>query len=193
MTGPRRTRRSGGGPVAATNDEHVRATPETPRVRVLSAEERRAFVDDINARMAQLERQWERSGHTDVHALRGALIFLETQLPPWVFSGVMQQLKVQEMQPPYHEIRWLMVRQGYDEGLVSDDAYDKRRRQGFVDGRFKLNDRWARLRALRESKASRRVTHFCNRSMRRRFCPTVRIGDLGLGGGTERRAMGFLE
>jgi hypothetical protein len=124
VTGPRRTRRSGGAPVAATNDEHVRATPETPRVRVLTAEERRAFVDDINARMAQLERQWERSGHTDVHALRGALIFLETQLPPWVFSGVMQQLKVQEMQPPYHEIRWLMVRQGYDEGLDSDDAYD---------------------------------------------------------------------
>jgi hypothetical protein len=25
--------------------------------------------------------------------------------------------------------------------------------------------------------------HFCNRSTRRRFCPTVRIGDLGLGGG----------
>jgi hypothetical protein len=126
VTGPRRTRRSGGAPVAATNDEHVRATPETPRVRVrvLTAEERRAWVDDINARMAQLERQWERSGHTDVHALRGALIFLETQLPPWVFSGVMQQLKVQEMQPPYHEIRWLMVRQGYDEGLDSDDAYD---------------------------------------------------------------------
>ena len=35
--------------------------------------------------------------------------------------------------------------------------------------------------------------HFCNRSMRRRFCPTVRIGDLGLGGGTERRAMRFLD
>jgi hypothetical protein len=59
-----------------------------------------------------------------VHALRGALIFLETHLPPWVFSGVMQWLKVQEMQPPYHEIRWLIVRQGYDEGLDSDDAYD---------------------------------------------------------------------
>src|SRR6516162_3218216 len=31
--------------------------------------------------------------------------------------------------------------------------------------------------------------HFCKRSIRRRFCPTVRIGDLGLGGGAERRAM----
>src|SRR6516165_3704778 len=46
----------------------------------------------------------------------------------------------------------------------------------------------ARLRAFRGSKASRFVTHFCNRSMRRRFYPTVRIGDLGLGGGTERWA-----
>jgi hypothetical protein len=33
-TGPRHARRSGGAPVAATNDEHVRETPETPRVRV---------------------------------------------------------------------------------------------------------------------------------------------------------------
>jgi hypothetical protein len=122
--GPRHTRRSGGAPVAATDDEHGRATPETPRVRVLTAEQRRAWVDDINARMAQLEQQWERSGHTDVYALRGALIFLETQLPRWVFSGVMEWLKVQEMQPPYHEIRWLMVREGYIEGLDSDAARD---------------------------------------------------------------------
>jgi hypothetical protein len=47
------------------------------------------------------------------------------------------------------------------------------RRQGFVDGRFE-----------------RDVMHFCNRSIRRRFCPAVRIGDRGLGGGTGRRAMG---
>src|SRR5580700_9036386 len=39
------------------------------------------------------------------------------------------------------------------------------------------------------SKASRRCMHFCNRSIRPRFCPTVRTGGLGLGGGTERRAM----
>jgi hypothetical protein len=125
--GPRHTPRGGGAPVAATNDDHVRATPETPRVpvRVLTDEERRAFVADINARMAQLNQQWERSGHTDVHALRGALIFLETQLPPWVFSGVMQWLKVQEMQPPYHEIRWMRVREAMNEmNLLAPDAYE---------------------------------------------------------------------
>jgi hypothetical protein len=124
VTGPRHTRRSGGAPVAATNDEHVRETPETPRVRVrvLTAEQGRALVDDINARMAQLKQQWERSGHTDVHALRGALIFLEAQLPPWVFSGVMQRLKVQQMQPPYHEIRWLMVR--IEKKLLAAEAYE---------------------------------------------------------------------
>jgi hypothetical protein len=126
VTGPRHTRRSGGA-VAATNDEHVRETPETPRVRVrvLTAEERRAWVDDINARMAQLKQQWERSGHTDVHALRGALIFLEAQLPPWVFSGLMQRLKVQQMQPPYHEIRWLMVREArIEKKLLATEAYE---------------------------------------------------------------------
>jgi hypothetical protein len=66
VTGPRHTRRSGGAPVAATNDEHVGETPETRRVRVrvLTAEQRRALVDDINARMAQLKQQWERSGHS---------------------------------------------------------------------------------------------------------------------------------
>jgi hypothetical protein len=127
VTGPRHTRRSGGTPVAATNDEHVRETPETPRVRVrvLTAEERRAWVDDINASMAQLKQQWERSGHTDVHALRGALIFLEAQLPPWVFSGLMQRLKVQQMQPPYHGIRWLMVREArIEKKLLATEAYE---------------------------------------------------------------------
>jgi hypothetical protein len=127
VTGPRHKRRSGGAPVAATNDDHVRETPETPRVRVrvLTAEQRRALVDDINARMAQLKQQWERSGHTDVHALRGALIFLKTQLPPWVFSGVMQRLTVQQMQPPYHGIRWLMVRAArIEKKLLAEEAYE---------------------------------------------------------------------
>src|ERR1700692_3979827 len=49
-----------------------------------------------------------------------------------------------------------------------------------------------RFRTFWESKASRLVMHFCNRSIRRRFCPAARIGGLGLGGGTERRAMWFL-
>src|SRR5260370_9876413 len=47
-----------------------------------------------------------------------------------------------------------------------------------------------RFRTVWGSKASRLVMHFCNRSIRRRFCPAVRIGDRGLGGGTGRRAMG---
>jgi hypothetical protein len=127
MTGKGGTRRSGGpAGVSKPDQEHGRATPETPsvRVRTLAAEEKGAWVDDINARMAQLKQQWERSKHTDVHALRGALIFLEMQLPPWVFSGVMQWLKVPEMQPPYYGIRWLMVREGYIEGLDSNAARD---------------------------------------------------------------------
>jgi hypothetical protein len=128
MTGTGGARRSGGPAGVSTPDqEHGRATPETPsvRVRTLTAEEISAWVDDINARMAQLKQQWERSKRTDVHALRGALIFLEMQLPPWVFSGVMQWLKVQEMQPPYHEIRWMRVREAMNEmNLLALDAYE---------------------------------------------------------------------
>ena len=45
MRGQRRTRRGGGAPVAAINDEHVRATPETPRVRGLTPDETRAWAD----------------------------------------------------------------------------------------------------------------------------------------------------
>ena len=45
MTGPRRTRRGSGAPVAAINDEHLRATPETPRVRGLTPDETRPWAD----------------------------------------------------------------------------------------------------------------------------------------------------
>jgi hypothetical protein len=57
--------------------------------------------------------------------VRGALIFLKAQLPPWVFSGVMQRLKVQQMRPPYHEIRWLMVREArIEKKLLAAEAYE---------------------------------------------------------------------
>src|SRR6202162_6180014 len=57
MTGTGGTRRSGGpAGVSTTDQEHGRATPETPGVRVhtLTAEEKGAWGDDINARMAAL-------------------------------------------------------------------------------------------------------------------------------------------
>src|ERR1700686_1118423 len=69
MTGTGGTRRSGGpAGVSTTDQEHGRATPETPGVRVhtLTAEEKGAWVDDINARMAALapiERRAAAPGH----------------------------------------------------------------------------------------------------------------------------------
>jgi hypothetical protein len=45
VRGDRRTRGVGGAPVAAINDEHVRATPETPRVQGLTPDETRAWAD----------------------------------------------------------------------------------------------------------------------------------------------------
>jgi hypothetical protein len=102
------------------------------RVRALTPEEVRAQADDLTARMAQLEELWERSGRTDVRALRGALVFLETQLPPWVHAGLMAHLKVEEMQRPFHGVRWLLVREARDRGLVSGAEYEdaSKRSQG---------------------------------------------------------------
>ena len=48
---------------------------------------------------------------------------------------------------------------------------------GFVDSRFERENRRGSLARLLI------VTHFCDRSMRRRFCPIVRVGDFGVGGG----------
>ena len=120
-------RRSGGAPVATTNDEHGRGTPETPRVQVraLTVEEKGAWVDEINARMAGLERQWEKSKRTDLHALHGALIFCGAQLPPWLFSGLCRLLEQQfpQLESPYHEIRWMRVREAMSE-MRADVAYE---------------------------------------------------------------------
>jgi hypothetical protein len=130
MTGTGGTRRSGGpAGVSTTDQEHGRATPETPGVRVhtLTAEEKGAWVDDINARMAALERQWEKSERTDMHALYGALIFCGAQLPPWLFSGLCRLLEQQipQLESPYHEIRWMRVREAMSEmNLRADEAYE---------------------------------------------------------------------
>jgi hypothetical protein len=98
------------------------------RVRALAAEEIRAWVDDINAKMAALERRWKESGQTDLHALHGALVFCETQLPAWLFSGLCRVIETQLFQqpcPPYHEFRWAMVRECLADGLTHDEAYDE--------------------------------------------------------------------
>jgi hypothetical protein len=130
MTGTGGTRRSGGpAGVSKPDQEHGRATPETPgvRVRPLTAEEKGAWVDDINARMAALERQWEKSQRTDMHALYGVLIFCGAQLPPWLFSGLCRLLEQQfpQLQSPYHEIRWMKVREAMNEmNLRADEAYE---------------------------------------------------------------------
>jgi hypothetical protein len=92
----------------------------TVRKRKLTAEETCAQVGDINARMAALQQRWETSAQNDLRALRGALIFLQAQLPPWVFSGVMKNLRVPQMQPPFHGIRWLVVREAFDALAVGD-------------------------------------------------------------------------
>jgi hypothetical protein len=88
---------------------------------------KRALACDINARMAALQRQWEASGHTDLHALRGALVFCRTMLPPWLAKGLLGVLDKQfpQMRWPYHEIRWLAAREGMlENNLCSQEAYE---------------------------------------------------------------------
>jgi hypothetical protein len=131
-------------------------------VRALSPEEVLVGADDLTARMAQLEQMWRTSGCTDVRALRGALIFLETQLPPWVYDGLMACLKVEEMQPPYHGIRWLAVLEARNRGLrVPEDYEDASRRlmgttaQGKPSTMMKSFQRIARaIKASRSTRSS---------------------------------------
>jgi hypothetical protein len=56
------------------------------RGRRTSNEELAKLEADANARYAALERRWEASGHTDLDALRGMLVFFQRQLPPALFK-----------------------------------------------------------------------------------------------------------
>lgn len=89
----------------------------------------RNLRDNVAAGLAAQEQRWEKSGHTDLHALLGALNFLEMQVrePEWLFSGLRQLLKQQFPQPerPYHAIRWAMVCEAiYGEDLPLPEAYE---------------------------------------------------------------------
>ena len=75
------------------------------RVRKLTDDELRAWRADIAARMTALEQKWDKSGHTDLHALVGGLTFCQTQVPPWVFAGVLKSLKRLHKQLPQQPSR----------------------------------------------------------------------------------------
>jgi len=87
----------------------------------LTVDEARAMAADITARLAALRRQWEASG--DLHALFGALIFYQQQLPEWLFKGLMQNFEQQFKNPD--AIRFLAVRYAHDVlGMTMDEAYN---------------------------------------------------------------------
>ena len=58
-----------------------------------------------------------KSGYTDLHALRGLLIFEQAQISPVLYAGLWQLLERQlpREKPPYHWTRWFWVRQGFHE------------------------------------------------------------------------------
>lgn len=57
----------------------------------LTVDEERAMAAEVMARVAALRRRWEASG--DLRALLGALVFYQTQLPEWLFKGLMHNFE----------------------------------------------------------------------------------------------------
>jgi hypothetical protein len=85
-----------------------------------------AMAEDIGKRTAALQRCWEQSGHTDLFALHGALVFYAHTLPYWLSAGLFEALEklLPQMRWPYHEVRWLAVRDALADGFEWLDAYD---------------------------------------------------------------------
>jgi hypothetical protein len=87
----------------------------------LTENELRAMAAEMTARVAALRRRWEATG--DKHALIGALIFFQLQLPEWLFKGLMQILDEQFKNP--HAMRFLAVRYAHDVlGMTMDESYE---------------------------------------------------------------------
>jgi hypothetical protein len=87
----------------------------------LTIDEARAITADVKARLAALERRWTSSG--DLQALLGGLFFCQRQLPPWLFNGLVQNIRQQFNNPDAE--RFLAVRYAHDElGMTVDEAYD---------------------------------------------------------------------
>ncbi len=57
-------------------------------VRPLTAAEVAAMNEEVRNHVNALARRWEESGHTDYHALLGALFFVRFRLPDWLFTGL---------------------------------------------------------------------------------------------------------
>ncbi len=90
-------------------------------VSELTDSELRAMAAETMARVAALRRRWEATG--DLHALIGALIFFQPQLPEWLFKGLMRTLNEQFKNP--HVMRFLAVRHAHDVlGMTMDESYD---------------------------------------------------------------------
>jgi hypothetical protein len=83
------------------------------------------IVEDIAKRIAALRGRWEQSGHTDLSALSGAMMFYAPILPGWLSAGLREVLRklLPQMRRPYHEVRWLTVREALTEGYEWVDAY----------------------------------------------------------------------
>jgi len=91
------------------------------RMSDLTIDEAHAMAADMKARLAALERRWEKSA--DLQALLGGLIFCQRLLPAWLFKGLMENIQKQFNNPD--ATRFLAVRYAHDAlAKTMDEAYD---------------------------------------------------------------------
>jgi hypothetical protein len=95
-------------------------------VRDLTKTEASAWHAEMSAfkeaKMAALEKQWEDSKGTDLQALLEALNFGQIKLPLWLYTALKQLLKRPPQEPSLHWGRWLLVREGKQQGLSLEEA-----------------------------------------------------------------------
>jgi hypothetical protein len=76
-----------------------------------------------------MRQRWEMSGCTDSACLRSALLLCgaTVPMPSWAVWGLLDLIgkQIEQMQPPYHGARWVLVREALARGLSLDEAREQ--------------------------------------------------------------------
>jgi hypothetical protein len=102
-------------------------------VRNMTPEEASArkaeFATMAERQMEAMRQRWEKSGCTDSACLRAVLLLCgaTVPLPSWAVWGLLDVTgkQIEQMRPPYHGARWMLVREALDRGLSLDEAYEQ--------------------------------------------------------------------
>jgi hypothetical protein len=87
------------------------------------------FATMAEWQMEAMRQRWEKSGRTDSACLRAALLLCgaTVPLPSWAVWGLLglTSKQIEQMQPPYHGARWMLVREALARGLSLDEAREQ--------------------------------------------------------------------